>query len=880
MGEHWLACYARSVNSSLIASFSLLWLVLSLSAEGVRDDHYRLPVIGDYSLQLVSSNLLELSYVNSKELNLPLPDWDLVDTSGMLRLPVVTDFVVLADGQSAGITGVGFKRRVLFAPLKVRDLRIGNYLYLQLEKTVESGQVIEVKSIPATLWKKEQFLFVTNDPFRLSEAIHVNQAGYAPQLSKKAMVGFYLGSMGELNLPPEGKFKLLSADCKTVVFESQMTFHRDQGFPFPCYQQVFEADFSSFTKTGEYRLAVDGLGVSYPFFINEGYPALLARTYALGIYHQRCGDSNALPFTRFTHAVCHQALAEIPTAFFTNTQKFLREESADATKNQRHTAPVMKDFASSLYPFVKHGSIDVSKGHHDAGDYSKYTINSAAFIHHLVFAVDVFPGAGELDNLGLPESGDKLSDLLQKANWEAEFLAKMQDDDGGFYFLVYPRERRYEHNVLPDFGDTQIVWPKTTAATAAAVAALAQISSSPLFQKQFPEEAKAYLQKARSGWAFLERAIALHGKDGAYQKITHYGNDFMHDDELAWAACEMFLATGEAKYHGRFLEWYHPDDPATRKWGWWRLYDGYGNAARSYAFAHKSGRLQGKQLDELMVRGCENEVAAGAEDQLRRSLQSAYGTSFPVETKRVRSAGWYFSSGAAFDLAVGCQLDYPVNRDLRPKFLDALLANFNYELGCNPVNVCFVTGLGFKRPQEIVHHFAQNDRRVLPPSGIPVGNLQGGFGWLDFYKQELGALTFPPDGSGNQPYPIYDRWGDSFNVQTEFVIVNQARALAAAAFLMSKTAKKEQSWKAATGQIQISKDKVTGIAAARLVTPEVDLKEARMVWETPDTGISFRSALSLTPGASMPAWIEVEAVLPDGRRIYGITNSVTGLKLK
>jgi hypothetical protein len=41
----------------------------------------------------------------------------------------------------------------------------------------------------------------------------------------------------------------------------------------------------------------------------------------------------------------------------------------------------------------------------------------------------------------------------------------MQDDDGGFYFLVYPRDRAYENDVLPDHGDPQIVWPKNTAAT-------------------------------------------------------------------------------------------------------------------------------------------------------------------------------------------------------------------------------------------------------------------------------------------------------------------------------------------------------------------------------------------------------------------------------
>jgi hypothetical protein len=63
---------------------------------------------------------------------------------------------------------------------------------------------------------------------------------------------------------------------------------------------------------------------------------------------------------------------------------------------------------------------------------------------------------------------------------------------------------------------------------------------------QFPDAARTYLEKARKGWAFLEQAIARHGRDGAYQKLTHYGDDFMHDDELAWAACELYLATGES----------------------------------------------------------------------------------------------------------------------------------------------------------------------------------------------------------------------------------------------------------------------------------------------------------------------------------------------
>jgi hypothetical protein len=58
-----------------------------------------------------------------------------------------------------------------------------------------------------------------------------------------------------------------------------------------------------------------------------------------------------------------------------------------------------------------------------------------------------------MDNLGIPESGDGIPDVLQEAKWEADFLAKMQDADGGFYFLVYPKGREYESNVLPENGD-------------------------------------------------------------------------------------------------------------------------------------------------------------------------------------------------------------------------------------------------------------------------------------------------------------------------------------------------------------------------------------------------------------------------------------------
>src|SRR5207245_10421594 len=173
---------------------------------------------------------------------------------------------------------------------------------------------------------------------------------------------------------------------------------------------------------------------------------------------------------------------------FTCTTTSSYAENINAN-NPPNTAPLLSGEGAPLYPLVNKGMIDVSGGHHDAGDYSKYTINSALLIHALMFGVDSLPGVAALDNLGLPESGDGISDVMQEAKWEADFLAKMQDADGGFYFLVYPQNREYENNVLPDQGDSQVVWPKNTSATACSVAALAQCASSPLFKKTYPTTA-------------------------------------------------------------------------------------------------------------------------------------------------------------------------------------------------------------------------------------------------------------------------------------------------------------------------------------------------------------------------------------------------------
>ena len=832
-----------------------------------------LPAVGTNALHVLSPTLLELRLINTMQLtDAQIGTWNLVNSSGQFFAPANSSFTVTANGQTIAVTGVGFKRRPLYLPFEFYDLRVDNSLYLQLASPVADSQTVEVKNPGGSLWPSSMQFIAGADPLRFSPAIHVNQEGYLPNYPKKAMVGYYLGNLGEMTIPTASGFKIVDAHSGAQVFSGSLTARPDVGWiysPTP-YQKVYEADFTGFNTPGQYRLQVPGLGASVPFAIDTGIAMDFARGYALGLYHQRCGTNTAMPFTRFEHGICHNAPVSVPwpAANYTFTWNTIAGYgSSFNADNPPQTAPPMSA-TTQLFPFVRQGTLDTTGGHHDAGDYSKYTINCASFVHYLMFSVDSLPGVAALDNLGIPESGDGISDVMQEAKWEADYVAKLQDTDGGFYFLVYPMNREYESGVTPDHGDAQVVWPKTTSVTAASVAALAQCASSPTFKRTYPAAAAAYLQKAQLGWQFLTNAIARYGKTGAYQKITHYGDNFADQDELTWAACEMFLATGDQSIHQLLKSWFDPSNPATWRWGWWHMSECYGHAIRSYAFAARSGRLAASALDSAYLAKCQTEIAAAGDAVLNFSQESAYGTSFPDPTKRVNAAGWYFSSDEAFDMTVAYQLNPNTN------YITGLLANMNYEGGCNPVNVTYLTGMGWKRQRDIVSQWASVDSRTLPPSGIPEGNVQAEYAYLPTYGPLGEGLVFPSDNATTAPYPFYDRWEDGWNVTCEFVVLNSARSLGSLAFLAAQTSLKTQSWHSVAGTISAPTGVVpTGTPVSLTMTaPGIDLSNARITWEGREFEPAFAQPLVFTPKNNGTYWVEAEAQLPDGRRIFARTN--------
>lgn len=732
-----------------------------------------LPRNGDIELSILNRNTLEIEYCFQRTTNTSTTPWDML-SGGTFVPPSLT---VTIDGVVSPVTSYSFRRRPYYAPYKGgRDLRVGYWLYVVLANNIAEGQKVVVTDPTAKLFTS---LFQTRNQLRVTPLIHVNQVGYAPNYQKKAMVSYYLGSAGELDLSYLSSFNLLDANNQ-VVFTGQLKPRLDVGYeytPKP-YQRVLEADFTSFSVPGVYKVQVPELGVSYAFTIHNEVFLSFARTFALGLLNQRCGFQVTKPYSRHQKNACHSALANIPTpsSSFPETWSMIASETNNTVINDTNL----------LYPFIKSGKINITGGHHDAGDYSRYCVNSAVFIHLITSGVDN-AGLGTLDNLSLPESGNGLSDLLHIAKWEADFVFNMFDDDGGVFHLVYPKTRAYELDAgLQDsnFGDEQAVWIKTTIATAAVAGALAELGSSPLFRQQFGSViADAYIAQAKKGWTFLMNAIAKYGFTGSFQQVR--GGEADHTGALCYAAASLFTATGDTQYSSKLYSWLPDAANVPWQWGWRVMYGFYGCAVRNYAFGVQSGRRVAAEVDPTYLTNCRNQVIHAGENALRDSNNSAHGGSVTYENKNYAgsSFAWFFLSEPACDLVFANAIT------AKPEYVNAGISNFNNIVGCNPINVSSLSGLGQRRPRVFVSNYQLNDFRTMPPNGQLRASVSAGPTYLEGYKNpdnsnELTSLVFPNEYDLNGKYPPENRYIDQFQVQDEETLCQtHARGIVLSAWL-------------------------------------------------------------------------------------------------
>ena len=446
--------------------------------------------------------------------------------------------------------------------------------------------------------------------------IHVNQVGYGSDLPKKAIIT----GKGE-------RCFVVSAD-NTVVFQPPLS---DPRFDAASEDTVRIVDLTEVRKPGTYFLFADGLKKT--FYVSERPYDALSNALVKGMYYQRCGCAlDEKHAGRFHHAVCHTGKATLV-----------------------HDDSVV---------------VDVSGGWHDAGDYGRYVGPGAVAVGHMLYAYELFPQAYR-DELNIPESGNGVPDILNECRYELEWLLKMQRRDGGVYHKV--STRYFAPFVMPENDNEELLLFRVSHnATAAFAASLALAYR--VFKAHDASFADKMLAASVCAWNWLDANPVFEPfVNPPNVRSGMYGDEHC-EDEIFWAACELFAATGEGRYWESMRTL--ADKIDISEFGW-RDVGGFGAICCLFA---------AKDLDADFVKKLRERFLAAADRFHFRYQRSGYGTALdtdeyiwgsilPVMNRAIVLICAKLLTGEdAYQAAAQAQLDYM--------------------LGMNATGYSFVTGFG------------------------------------------------------------------------------------------------------------------------------------------------------------------------------------------
>lgn len=452
--------------------------------------------------------------------------------------------------------------------------------------------------------------------------IVLNQIGYKPDSTKTAV-------FRDLN-NGESSFSVVNAQTDEVVYTGLLTGPVNNS---SAGETNYSGDFSSVTEPGTYYITCGDKDKSYEFTIGENiYDAVFDDSVRM-LYLQRCGT--AVEDTDFSHPACHNTKAKV--------------------------------YGTNDY-------IDVTGGWHDAGDYGRYVVPGAKAVADLLYAYDTNPEMFS-DNIGIPESGNGIPDVLDEVRYELEWMLKMQNSTGGVYHKVTCAN--FPGYIMPQMEtDELIVTPVTTTATADFCASMAMAYE---FYKDVDVAfANKCLDAAKKAWDFLQQNPNMIYKNPEDITTGDYG-DTSDKDERYWAAAQMYRATGEEQYLTAFEKM-----SVYKDLDWGTLGD-YGNIAIL--------TMDGIDKNSTAYDRAKKSVVIRADEFAGVSKNNPYGVS-------IINFNWGSNmtvANAGIILGIANQITGD------EKYIEAANANLNYLLGKNPNAVCYVTGYGTVSPEN-PHH--------------------------------------------------------------------------------------------------------------------------------------------------------------------------------
>ena len=438
-----------------------------------------------------------------------------------------------------------------------------------------------------------------------------------------------------------------------------------------------QGDFTSLNKEGTYKIVTGKGEESGEFTIIDSVYDDTYKSVVKMMYLQRCGmELSSDVAGDYAHPACH---AETATIYGTGDK------------------------------------IDVSGGWHDAGDYGRYVVAGAKAVADLLLAYENTADANlTTDNFGTADSGDGISDILQEAKYELDWMLKMQDaSSGGVYHKVTCEQ--FPGEVMPqDETEELIVSPISNAATGdfAAVMAMAgrvfAKASEDTGDNTLKDASSSYLSAAGKAWDYIEQNKGARGFTNPDNIVTGEYPDKYDRDEYFWAAAELYKSTEDTKYKDAMAE-YVDDERNVTGLGWQSvgMYGCYAALTTPLLEADSTNLL--KTISDTFY--------GKVDEALEYSGRNPY----------LASTSATFTWGSNMNVANSGMLLMMAN-SISPddKYAKCAKSQLDYLLGLNATGYCFVTGEGYLSPTHPHHRPSQATGKCMPGMliGGPDSNLE------------------------------------------------------------------------------------------------------------------------------------------------------------
>lgn len=486
----------------------------------------------------------------------------------------------------------------------------------------------------------------TSEPFTYDEhttptpAIKVNQVAYSAAASRRyAYLGYWAGDAGKIDYAAMKTFRVIDEKTGQAAMTGELKL-RQADDPM-AGEDVYEMDLSAL-KSGGYHIEVAGLGRSVTFGVGGSGMADLYRQTHRAFFHQRCGMALEKAFTDFPRPACHQEVYE---------SGFLVGNPAAGAK----PGEKIRTFRG---------------GYHDAADFDVFTYHLRATAQALA-AYEAFADKFKDGDLKLPESGNQIPDVLDEAQWALGSYLETQREDGAVPLgrgndqdAIRDWEREHK-GARPAFG----LFPPTTTSSAEYAAVAAQFA-----RLIAPFDAKRSQQYAASAEKALAWALANPAEGAGEGGAGCF---------LAWAASELYAATGKAPFHDTFKR-LCADGAFTKVH--WKL----AAAVPTFTWSYITCK---RETDEKLLAQLRTDLVRRADEVVKQTDHPAYRMGGGV---RGRGLGWGNGNGGGH-YADPCLRAYLLTKDR--KYLDAASLNADFQLGANPLSKTFITGMGARPPE-------------------------------------------------------------------------------------------------------------------------------------------------------------------------------------